>query len=78
MQVKLFAAQLEMINQAIDIIIDQVHTAEKQDVLTVEILEPTYVKVTLCRSVFGTLQTFDFYVDTNTCEVSDNDYVYNN
>ena len=65
MQVKLYAAQLEMINEAIDIVIDQVHSAEKQDVLTVEVLEPNKVKVTLCRCVYGTLHTFDFHVDTS-------------
>jgi len=69
MEIKVYAAQYQLINQAIEIILDKdygVLGAEMQHLLKVEILKPCYVKVTLCREVWGVIKQFDFYVDTAT------------
>ena len=68
MEIKLYAAQLQTINWALDIIFDQetgVLGAERHHLLKCEILAPCYVKVTLCREVWGSIHQFDFYVATD-------------
>ena len=69
MEIKVYAAQYVLINNALDIIFDKdsgVLGAEMQHLLKCEILAPCYVKVTLCREVWGVIKQFDFYVDTAT------------
>lgn len=67
MEIKVYAAQLQLIEQALEIVLDQEHGvlgAERKHLLKVEILAPCYVKVTLCKEVWGCLKQFNFFVDT--------------
>lgn len=75
MQVQIYASQLNMINKAIETVLDEVHGAEREHFLTAEIMtsikkaseiNTVVVRVALCREVYGTLTQFDFYVDANT------------